>query len=244
MSDWTKTYFDEFYLKYFLLNQNREITEKQVRLIEKFVKAGGKILDAGCGIGRHSILLGERGYHVIGIDSSPIYIEHAKKEAEIKNLKNVSFEISDVRKITYENKFDLIISMWSSFGYFDDETNFKILKNFHKALKPNGKIIIDIENRDYILKYFVKETFREKDGLFILERRKFHPLTSIVSTHRYVVGKSVRKDYIRNIRIYSATEMINLFKNANFKTVSIFGDYSGEKFIENSKRIIIIGQKS
>ncbi len=243
MSEWTKKYFDEFYLKYFLLNQSEETTEKQARLIERFAEKGSKILDAGCGIGRHSVKLGEKGYSVVGIDFSPLYVEYAKKEAQRKKLNNVSFRVEDVRKISYVNEFDLIINMWSSFGYFDDETNLEVLKRFYRALKNKGKIIIDIENRDYILKYFIRETFREKGDLFILERRRFHPLTSIVTTHRYIIGKSVRKDYLRNIRIYSATEMINLFKLANLKTIEILGDYNGEKFGENSKRIIIIGQK-
>ncbi len=243
MSDWTKKYFDEFYLKYFLLNQSEETTKKQVSLIVKYAKEGAKILDAGCGLGRHSIKLGEKGYEVLGIDSSPLYVEYAKKEAGKRNLKNVSFKTEDVRKISYEDKFDLVISMWSSFGYFDDETNFDIIKRFRRALKKGGKVLIDIENRDYILKYFIRETFREKDGLFILERRRFHPLTSVVTTHRYVVGNSLRKEYLRNIRIYSATEMINLFRAAGLEISEVSGDYDGTKFGENSKRIIIIGQK-
>ncbi len=243
MTDWTKKYFDDFYLKYFLLNQSEEITEKQVRFVEKFIPKGGKILDAGCGIGRHSIKLGELGFTVKGIDSSPLYIEYAKKDAERRNLKNVSFCLEDLRNLKYKNEFDGVISLWSSFGYFDDETNFKILLKFAEALKKYGRLIIDIENRDYILKYFVRETFREKGELFILERRRFHPLTSVVTTHRYVIGKSLRKEYLRNIRIYSATEMINLFKTAGIEVLGVFGDYDGIKFGENSKRIIIIGQK-
>ncbi len=243
MSDWTEKYFDEFYLKYFLENQSEETTRKQVELIEKFARKGDRILDAGCGIGRHSILLGEMGFDVLGVDRSPLYIEKAQTEVKKRNLHNVSFTVSDLRKLKFSEEFDVVISMWSSFGYFDDETNFAVLLNFFKALKRGGRLLIDIENRDYILKYFIKETFREKDGVFILERRKFHPLTSVVTTHRYVVGKNVRKDYIRHIRVYSATEMINLFKQVGFRTKAVFGNYNGEKFGENSKRIVIIGEK-
>jgi SAM-dependent methyltransferase len=241
--DWTKSYFDETYLKYFLDNQSEERTKKQVDFVARYFSPGSYILDAGCGIGRHSIKLGEKGFKVLGIDSSPLYIDVAKKRNTEKGLSNVSFKTEDMRNISYVNKFDGIISLWSSFGYFDDKTNEHILVLFFRALKSGGKLIIDVENRDYILKYFVRETFREKDDVFILERRRFHPLTSIVTTHRYMIGKNMRKDYIRHIRIYSATEISNMFIRTGFKNMEIFGDYDSSKFSERSKRVIIVGEK-
>jgi SAM-dependent methyltransferase len=242
--DWTKDYFDDFYLKYFLQNQSSQVTKKQVNLIKDFLKPNTEILDAGCGIGRHSIKLAELGFNVLGIDSSHLYINLATKAAAEKNLQNVHFEVKDVRTIDYSEQFDGIISMWSSFGYFSDSVNYKVLENFYLALKKEGKVIIDVENRDYILKYFVRETFKEKDDIFILERRNFHALTSVVSTHRYILGKNYRRDYIRHIRIYSATEMINMFSRIGLKNIEVYGNYDKEKFSENSKRIIIVGVKA
>ena len=242
--DWTKDYFDDFYLKYFLQNQSSQVTEKQVNLIKDFLKPNTEILDAGCGIGRHSIKLAELGFNVLGIDSSYLYVDMATKAAAEKNLQNVHFEVKDVRTIDYFEQFDGIISIWSSFGYFSDSVNYKVLENFYLALKKEGKVIIDVENRDYILKYFVRETFKEKDDIFILERRNFHVLTSVVSTHRYILGKNYRRDYIRHIRIYSATEMINMFSRIGLKNIEVYGNYDKEKFSENSKRIIIVGVKA
>ena len=241
--DWTRQYFDEVYLKYFLEKQNEELTEKQVDFIARFFSKDSRLLDAGCGIGRHSIKLGERGFDVLGVDSSPLYVDIARKKIKEKNLKNVRCEVLDLRDMHFENIFNGVLSMWSSFGYFDDKTNERILQSFFIALDSKGKLIIDIENRDYILKYFIRETFREKDGVFIMERRRFHPLTSVVTTHRYVVGKDIRKDYIRHIRVYSATEMINLFERIGFINIKVFGDYNFSTFSEHSKRIIIVGEK-
>lgn len=241
--DWTRQYFDEVYLKYFLEKQSEELTEKQVDFIARFFSKDSRLLDAGCGIGRHSIKLGERGFDVLGVDSSPLYVDIARKKIKEKNLKNVRCEVLDLRDMHFENIFNGVLSMWSSFGYFDDKTNERILQSFFIALDSKGKLIIDIENRDYILKYFIRETFREKDSVFIMERRRFHPLTSVVTTHRYVVGKDIRKDYIRHIRVYSATEMINLFERIGFINIKVFGDYDFSTFSEHSKRIIIVGEK-
>ena len=241
--DWTRQYFDEVYLKYFLEKQSEELTEKQVDFIARFFANKSRLLDAGCGIGRHSIKLGERGFDVLGVDFSPLYIDIARKKIQERNLNNVKCEVADLRDLHFKNLFSGVISMWSSFGYFDDKTNEEVLHSFFTALASKGKLIIDIENRDYILKYFIRETFREKDGVFIMERRRFHPLTSVVTTHRYVVGKDIRRDYIRHIRVYSATEMINLFEHIGFINIKVFGDYDFSKFSEHSKRIIIIGEK-
>ena len=242
--DWTKEYFDDVYLKYFLLPQNEERTKEQVNFVEKFLLPNSYVLDAGCGIGRHSIELAKRGYRVLGIDSSPLYIKFAEDFKNVLNLENLDFKLVDMRELAFKDSFDAVINMWSSFGYFDDDTNEKIVSNFYNALKKGGALIIDIENRDYILKYFIRETFKEKeDGVFILERRKFNPVTSVVSTHRYIVGPNLRKDYIRHIRIYSLTEMINLFKKFAFKNIEYYGNYDFEKFHIDSERIIIIGRK-
>jgi len=241
--DWTRQYFDEVYLRYFLEKQSEELTDKQVDFIVRFFANKSRLLDAGCGIGRHSIKLGERGFDVLGIDSSPLYVSIAGEKIRERNLSNVKCEVLDLRDMHFENIFNGVLSMWSSFGYFDDKTNEKILQSFFTALVNGGKLIIDIENRDYILKYFIRETFREKNGVFIMERRRFHPLTSIVTTHRYIVGKDIRRDYIRHIRIYSATEMVNLFERMGFINIKVFGDYDFSKFSERSKRIIIVGEK-
>jgi ubiquinone/menaquinone biosynthesis C-methylase UbiE len=241
--DWTDDYFDEFYLKYFLLSQSDELTKVQVKFLENLVKPGGKLLDAGCGIGRHSILLAKDGFKVVGIDTSQIFLDEANKLLKSMEVENCEFKFLDMRKLEFKNEFDSVINLWSSFGYFDDGTNFEILTRFYRALKEEGVLIVDIENRDYILKNFIYETFKEKDNLFILERRKFDPITSIIKTHRYFIGENLRKDYLRYIRIYSATEIIHFFKEVGFKKIKVFGDYSGEEFSVSSKRIIISGEK-
>ncbi len=231
-------------MRYFLFPQNEALTRKQVNAVEKFFKKDNHLLDAGCGIGRHSILLAKDGFSVLGIDNVPLYIEKAKVAASSYHLPNAKFLQMDVRTLSYENTFDGVLSLWSSFGYFSDDINFSILRKFYKALKKGGKLIIDIENRDYILKYFVRDTFNRKGDIFIVERRKFHPLSSIVSTRRYIVGKDIYKEYLRDIRIYSATEIINLYKQIGFNRIQVFGNYELEKFTIDAKRIIIYGERT
>lgn len=241
--DWTKDYFDELYLKYFLETQSEELTLQQVDFLETFLKGKTHILDAGCGIGRHSLVFARHGYKVVGIDSSKIYVDKANSLKESEKLENANFSVIDMRTLDVANEFDAVLSLWSSFGYFDDETNINILRRFNNSLKGDGVLIVDVENRDYLLKHFIYETFNKKDDVYILERRKFHSLTSQITTHRYFVGNQINKEYFRCIRVYTATELINIYKELGLTNIEIFGDYNGEKFHLNSQRIIIVGKK-
>lgn len=241
--DWTEKYFDELYMKFILEQQKDEITEMQVDLIAKFLKSNAYILDAGCGIGRHSFSLSKRGFKVLGIDSSDLYIKRAKEILVSSQLTDIKFEVKDMREDLGFELFDAIINIWSSFGYFEDNVNNKIMENFYRALKKGGILFIDIENRDYILKHFISETFKEKEGIFILERRNFNPIKSVITTHRYFIVGSERKEYVRHLRMYTVTEMINITKENNFAIQKVMGNYDGSKFHSESPRIILVCRK-
>ena len=169
--DWTKDYFDDVYLKYFLIPQGAERTKEQIDFISKFLPENGYILDTGCGIGRHSIELARRGFKVLGIDTNQKYLDLAFEKAKALSLDNVTFSLMDMRNLNEEEVFDGVINLWSSFGYFDDDTNEEIIKNFFKAVHKKGKVIVDIENRDYILKFFVREKLRRNDDVYFFSNR-------------------------------------------------------------------------
>lgn len=240
--EWIDSYFDELYMKYFLETQKEEVTEKQIELISRFLPDSGYILDAGCGIGRHSLALAKRGYRVLGIDFCPLYVQRATELSKEMNL-DLQFKVKDMRENLGEEMFDAIINLWSSFGYFDEKTNEQVIFNFSRALKKKGVLIIDVENRDYILKHFVYETFREKEDVLILERRKFNAVTSIVTTHRYFVFEKGRREYTRHLRIYTATELVNILHNAGLEVANLFGNYDGLGFHIESPRIIAVANK-
>ncbi len=117
-----------------------------------------KILDIGCGTGRHAIELAKRGYNVSGIDLSPSMIEKAKENARKAEL-NIEFKIADARSPHFENEFDLVIMLCEGgFPLMEtDEMNFKILRNASKALKKNGKLIFTTLNGLYPLYHSVKD---------------------------------------------------------------------------------------
>ena len=99
----------------------------------------GRVLDVGCGAGRHSLYLQEKGFDVLGIDNSPLAIKVCKlrglKKAKVMPIEGVNFK---------PDSFDTIIMMGNNFGLFGSfKKAQKLLKKFHKMTSKNALIIAD-----------------------------------------------------------------------------------------------------
>lgn len=243
MENWFFDFFDDNYLKIYLEKQNPILTKKQVDFIieELTLKIGDKILDLGCGIGRHLIEIGKRGFFGVGVEFNKKYIEIANILRG--DLKNIEFKNIDMRDINFENEFDGAISMWTSFGYFSDEENLILLKKINNSLKKCRKFLLDIENIYYMLKNLPKERWEKEDDLFILERNELKTKTSRLLTERYIIKEKEIKRYIRKYRIYTLKEIELYLNESNFKILKTFGGYEKEDYSYQSKRLIIISEK-
>lgn len=238
--EWFEEYFNEDYAELILDSITPEFTSAQVRLIKDFLelKPSDKILDACCGKGRHAIALAREGYHITALDFVPAYTHYIDTISSQENLK-IETLTTDIRKITFEQQFQKAYLMFTSFGYFKDSENEDLLNKLHQSIQKGGLLLIDIENRDYILKNFIYEKWRDKDFGLLLERHKFYPETSRQTTRRIQHRiDGTRKDSWRDLRLYSAHELLQIAKKANFELVKILGDYNGSNFQINSPRII------
>jgi SAM-dependent methyltransferase len=118
----------------------------------------GKILDVGCGQGRHASLLAERGYEVVGIDLNDAALDVARRHSGGR----ATYLQHDMRRLAkLPGSFDAVLSLWQSFGYFDEETNRDVLRQMSEKLRPNGRLILDIYHRTY---------FEKQQGIRRLER--------------------------------------------------------------------------
>jgi len=166
-----KSWFDTPY--YHILYKNRDYKEAEMftKELMEFIKlpSNSKILDLACGEGRHSINLNKMGYDVTGVDLSVKNIKNASKY-ESENLK---FKIHDMRK-PFGQKFDLVVNLFTSFGYFDDfKDNLKTLDSIKSSLKKNGLAVIDFLNIKYLKNNLIHKNTEEIDGI------KFHLYRSI-----------------------------------------------------------------
>jgi len=152
-----KKYDDEVYVKG---------TEGECDFIEKEINFNKslKIIDIGCGTGRHSIELTKRGYSVTGIDLSDSMLGRAKEKAKALNL-HIDFQKHDARKLPFKNEFDQAIMLCEgSFPLMEtDEMNYEILKNAAASLKTPGKFIFTTLNGLFPLFHSLKEFYKAKE---------------------------------------------------------------------------------
>lgn len=206
------------------------------------IKKGEKILDLACGHGRHSIKLKERGYDVIGVDINEKFLEVAREQAEEKSL-DIEFRREDMRDLEYEEEFDIVLLIFTSFGYFYDKDNFEVLKKIYRALKPGGLFCLDIPNRDAVMRNWREHEVTEREDGLMVDRNSFDVDTGRILTERIILKGDERSDQEYWIRIYSFTEIREKLKDAGFEIHSAFGNWKGENLSTENSRMITIAKK-
>jgi len=239
MKQWYEELFENYGQKY----DNENFTQGTIGecdFIEQEISFNKsvKILDVGCGTGRHSIELSKRGYQVTGIDLSDSQLVRAREKAE-KQGQNIDFLKHDARNLPFENEFDLVIMLCEgAFPLMEtDEMNYEILKNAAKSLKGHGKIIFTTLNGLFPLYHSVEEfcasTSEEgnatyRSNTFDLMTFRDHNITEVED------DDGNKKELECNERYYVPSEISWLLKTLGYTKMGIFGAKLGA-FSRNDK---------
>lgn len=241
MNEWYKDWFNSDFYLHVYSHRNNEDAKKLVGLILSKIKLppSAKILDSSCGNGRHAILFAKKGYEVTGFDLSTRLLELAAKECEIQKL-NVKLVRADIRNFCVKEKFDLIVNLFTSFGYFEsDEENFLFFKNALKMMHKESFLIFDYFNYDYIVNNLVEEDFKRYDEILVRQKRK-------IIDERIIKEITIEKNgekfsYNESVKLYRINELVDVFTKFGFKPIEFLGDYYGNSFSESdSPRLIMI----
>ena len=240
MTSWYKNWFDSKYYHILYNKRNHDEAELFINNLLKFLSPTKKsyFLDLCCGKGRHSILLNKMGYRVDGIDLSKNSIKQASREK--KN--NLNFFVRDMRLIREQNKYNFILNLFTSFGYFNDsKDNHLVINGVSKALKKNGLFIIDFLNIEKTLKDLNKsETIKINEINFYVKR--WSDLNFLYKKIEFK-EKNKKFEFTERIQLLNKEQIVNLCSKSNLKNVSIFGDYQLNDFNENSERLILLFKK-
>jgi ubiquinone/menaquinone biosynthesis C-methylase UbiE len=207
--------------------------------------AGAFLLDLCCGWGRHVIRLAQRGLTVAGQDLSAYHIELGRKQAEEAGVA-VTWLEGDMRKIPLpDESVDAVINMFTAFGYFDDEGNQTVLEEVSRVLRPGGRFLLDVINRDNLMRIYRETDWREnEDGTFILERRRWDGLAGRIHAEWTIVDpQGGRRTRCHDERIYTLQELKLRLSGAGLKTVTTFGGCDGSDFERTSRRLIVLAEK-
>jgi len=232
--------FDEDYLYFYETFLTDELSDRQADLLWRLLdlEPGMGVLDLACGHGRIANRLAARGARVTGLDRSRLFLERARRDAEL----DVDYIEGDMRDLPWEERFDAVVIWFTSFGYFDDEGNRRVLTEARKALKPRGRLAIDIHSRDALVKGFLPATVIERDGDLMVDRHRFDVLTGRGESERFVVraGKVRRTQF--SVRAYTYTEIRDLLLDVGFASVEAF-DHEGNELSFESRRMIVMATR-
>lgn len=239
MKQWYESLFENYGLKY----DNENFTQGtlgECDFIESEIafEKRKRILDIGCGTGRHSIELTKRGYHMTGIDLSDSLLKRAREKAAEQNLV-IDFQKHDARQLPFNQEFDAVIMLCEgAFSLMEtDEMNFQILQKAANALKPGGKLIFTTLNGLFPLFHSVKDFLdsAKEEGNASTDSISFDLMTFRESSLTSVEDDNgIKKDLHCNERYYVPSEITWLLKTLNFKSIDIFGATLGA-FSRNDK---------
>ena len=213
------------------------------------------ILDLCCGIGRHSVVLAERGFKVVGVDFAPVFIAHAKEMAAERNVsENVEFRVGDMREIRevlkdYDEKFNAVINLTTSIGYYDEATDGDVLMQLLGLTASNGILVIDITNRDWIIRHFQARDVNHigDDLVQVIERRLNLENSRMENMWKYFRKKGQDLKYLDTIevhhRVYSLHELKKLVEESGWTYQTCYGGLNLEPLTMDSNRMVLVAKK-
>jgi SAM-dependent methyltransferase len=238
---WYESWFDSPY--YHILYKDRDHDEAELfikKLIDHLgLQTNSKVIDLGCGKGRHSLFLAENRMDVLGIDLSEQSINEAKESSQ----ENLKFKVGDMRDPLGQNQFDAVFNLFTSFGYFDDsKDDLSVISNVADSLRLGGIFVQDFLNKNWVENTLIPlQTVNRHDIEFQIERK-------IEGNH---VIKSIKfedggKEYnfTEDVKLLDLNDFKEMYQKSGLDIQNIYGDYNLSEYIaESSPRLIIVSKK-
>jgi SAM-dependent methyltransferase len=242
IDNWYENWFGNEYLTVYA-HRDEDEARQVVKLVLTYInlKKNSRIIDLCCGQGRHVHLFAHEGFEVFGFDLSRRLLEVAKYKNSHHD--NTFFIQADMRKLPVQPSFELLLNLFTSFGYFQsDDENLAVFKQFNQALKKDGYFVFDYFNSHYLTQNLEKYHTEQIGDLKVEQERYIENsrVEKIIRLNRQ--GK--QSTFYESVKIYGPDQILKMLEESGLDVSYIFGNYNGQAFSKESERLIVIGRKS
>jgi len=220
----------------------------QVDGIDRYLQleTRSRVLDLGCGAGRRTLELARRGHRVLGVDPDERALAHARAAAREERL-NTHFVHADPRTITYRAEFDAVVCLDGAFGQLpSDRDDLRALEAARKGLKPGAKLLIDVVNREWVVRHFEPNLWErgEAGGDVILDQISFDFEKGRLDNRRVLVAADgKRTPQFVSVRVYALTELLALAEKAGLVSRGYWGGFDGAPYGMDSPRLVALFER-
>lgn len=234
--------FDEHYLRFWGPELEGRL-ERDVELVQRLggLQGGDRVLDIGCGFGRIAIGLARVGIEVAGVDLSPSLLAEARRRAERAAVR-LELRRGDMRNLGEVGEFDCALLWFTSFGYFGDAENLRVLEEARRCLVPGGRLLIETRHWDRTGRRFEPTTVRRSGDDLLVERHSYDSLSGVQQTSATLVVGATRCERSSRLRRYGAPELRALCLAGGFAGVEAF-DETGAPLGPESERAVLVAER-
>lgn len=205
---------------------------------------GKSVLDLACGPGRFAVPLARRGFAVTAVDRTPYLLSKARARARKAGV-DIEWVRKDMRDFIRPEAFDLMLCMFTSFGYFDEkEEDVHVLENVFASLRPGGVGLIETMGKEILARIFLPTSSEEMPGGGVMfERREIRDNWTRVYNEWTILRNDQTRTFKFHHTIYSAEELREKLQRVGFVDVKLYGDLEGAAYDHKAQRLIITGRR-
>jgi SAM-dependent methyltransferase len=239
--DFTQLFDAEEYLYFMEESLRAEDTSAQVSFLEDVLEAKPpmKILDLGCGHGRHANELARRGYDVLGMDLVDGFLDVARRDAEAEGLK-VEYVRGDMGSFEIESAFDRVVCLYDAFGFFDDYHQVETLRCVHRALVPDGRFLLDLRTREFMVRLPGVAVLDKGNGDMMIDRQQFDLETGRFVDRRTYVRDGKQREVMFSVRLWAFTEIRLVLQSIGFTIEAAYGGFEKVPISAQRPRTVLV----
>lgn len=238
--DWFDVAFGELYPLVYRHRSEDAARDEVAWVVEQLgIAAGTRVLDAACGAGRHSRAVARSGAHVIGLDRSLALLQRARSTAD-----PIPYVRGDLRELPFvDGSFGCVLSLFTSFGYFDDAGNDRQLGEAARVLRRGGRYLLDYLDADHVRANLVPRSERVTGEHRIVEERELVDARVEKSVRVLDGSDRVVASWRESVRLYAESELRECLERARLTVERVVGALDGTPRGRETSRMVFIAER-